>query len=65
METVEREMNNSMQRYVDILSEAGFKAVFGEERNKDVLNMLQKYMIQGQTEGTGRNMNCRRCILSP
>lgn len=34
METVEREMNNSMQRYVDILSEAGFKAVFGEERNK-------------------------------
>lgn len=106
METVEREMNNSMQRYVDILSEAGFKAVFGEERNKDVLvdllniilpagrtireisyatteipgftlanistissrdvlNMLQKYMIQGQIEGTDRNMNCRRCILSP
>ena len=26
-----------VQRYVDILTDAGFKAVFGDERNKDVL----------------------------
>ena len=35
----ERENDNrtSAQRYVDILTEAGFKAVFGVEKNKDVL----------------------------
>ena len=27
-----------VQRYVDILTDAGFKAVFGDQRNKDVLN---------------------------
>ena len=27
----------SAQRYVDILTEAGFKAVFGVEKNNDVL----------------------------
>ena len=34
-----REIDNrtSAQRYVDILTEAGFKAVFGVEKNKDVL----------------------------
>ena len=26
-----------MQRYVDILTDAGLKAVFGDQRNKDVL----------------------------
>ena len=26
-----------VQRYVDILTDAGFKAVFGDQRNKDVL----------------------------
>ena len=36
---MERENYNrtSAQRYVDILTEAGFKAVFGVEKNKDVL----------------------------
>ena len=36
---MEREIDNrtSAQRYVDILTEAGFKAVFGVEKNKDVL----------------------------
>ena len=29
--------NVSARRYVDILSDAGFKAVFGDQRNKDVL----------------------------
>ena len=27
-----------VQRCVDILTDAGFKAVFGDQRNKDVLN---------------------------
>ena len=27
----------TVQRYVDILTEAGFKAVFGVEKNKDIL----------------------------
>lgn len=27
-----------VQRYVDILTDAGFKAVFRDQRNKDVLN---------------------------
>ena len=31
------EQKGNVQRYVDILSDAGFKAVFGEKRNKDVL----------------------------
>ncbi len=31
------ETRTSAQRYVDILTEAGFKAVFGVEKNKDVL----------------------------
>ena len=38
METnVNSKGRNAAQRYVDILSDAGFKAVFGDERNKDVL----------------------------
>ena len=28
---------DTVQRYVDILSDAGFKAVFGDQKNKDVL----------------------------
>ena len=36
MERVD-ETRTSAQRYVDILTEAGFKAVFGVEKNKDVL----------------------------
>ena len=35
--TGETDRRTSAQRYVDILTEAGFKAVFGVERNKDVL----------------------------
>ena len=31
------ETRTSAQRYVDILTEAGFKAVFGVEKNKDIL----------------------------
>lgn len=27
----------TMQRYVDIQTDSGFKAVFGEERNREVL----------------------------
>ena len=27
----------AVQRYVDILTDAGLKAVFGDQRNKDVL----------------------------
>ena len=36
---MEREIETRMpaQRYVDILTEAGFKAVFGVEKNKDIL----------------------------
>ena len=34
---MEKENFCAVQRYVDILTEAGFKAVFGEEKNKDVL----------------------------
>ena len=34
---MEKENFCTVQRYVDILAEAGFKAVFGEEKNKDVL----------------------------
>ena len=34
---MEKENFCTVQRYVDILTEAGFKAVFGEEKNKDVL----------------------------
>lgn len=30
-------MNKITQRYVDILSDAGFKAVFGDQRNRDAL----------------------------
>lgn len=39
MKTEERPegRNASARRYVDILSDAGFKAVFGDQRNKDVL----------------------------
>ena len=33
----ENDNRTSAQRYVDILTEAGFKAVFGVEKNKDVL----------------------------
>ena len=31
------EDGDTVQRYVDILSDAGFKAVFGDQKNKDVL----------------------------
>ena len=35
-----------VQRYVDILTDAGLKAVFGDQRNKDVLidilNVIRK-----------------------
>ena len=34
---MERQSATTVQRYVDLLSDAGFKAVFGEQRNKDVL----------------------------
>ena len=34
-----------MQRYVDILTEAGFKAVFGVEKNKDVLIDLLNVLL--------------------
>ena len=34
-----------MQRYVDILTDAGFKAVFGDERNKDVLIELVNVVL--------------------
>ena len=33
----ENDKRTSAQRYMDILTEAGFKAVFGVEKNKDVL----------------------------
>ena len=33
------------QRYVDILSDAGFKAVFGEQRNSDVLTDLLNVIL--------------------
>ena len=35
----------SVQRYVDILSDAGFKAVFGDQRNKDVLIDLLNFIL--------------------
>lgn len=34
-----------VQRYVDILTDAGFKAVFGDQRNKDVLIDLLNVML--------------------
>ena len=34
-----------MQRYVDILTEAGFKAVFGVEKNKDILIDLLNVLL--------------------
>lgn len=33
------------KRYVDILTDAGFKAVFGEERNSDVLMDLLNIIL--------------------
>ena len=44
---MERENDNrtSAQRYVDILTEAGFKAVFGVEKNKDVLIDLLNVLL--------------------
>ena len=36
----------SAQRYVDILTEAGFKAVFGVEKNKDILIDLLNVVLQ-------------------
>ena len=35
----------TVQRYVDILTEAGFKAVFGVEKNKDVLIDLLNVLL--------------------
>lgn len=37
MKSSRQPSRESAQRYVDILSDAGFKAVFGDRRNKDVL----------------------------
>ena len=35
----------TVQRYVDILTEAGFKAVFGVEKNKDILIDLLNVLL--------------------
>ena len=35
----------AVQRYVDILTDAGLKAVFGDQRNKDVLIDLLNVML--------------------
>lgn len=44
--TIEREgMITRVQKYVDILTDAGFKAVFGDQRNKDVLIDLLNVML--------------------
>ena len=32
---------DTVQRYVDILSDAGFKAVFGDQKNKDVRRAMR------------------------
>ena len=32
---------DTVQRYVDILSDAGFKAVFGDQKNKDVRRVMR------------------------
>ena len=46
------ETRTSAQRYVDILTEAGFKAVFGVEKNKDVL--IARYRdLPCQTRASG------------
>ena len=37
MKSSRQPSRESAQRYVDILSDAGFKAVFGDRRNKDIL----------------------------
>lgn len=37
MKSSRQPSRESARRYVDILSDAGFKAVFGDRRNKDVL----------------------------
>ena len=34
-----------VQRYVDILTDAGFKAVFGDQRNKDVLTDMLNALL--------------------
>ena len=36
---------DTVQRYVDILSDAGFKAVFGDQKNKDVLMDLLNVVL--------------------
>lgn len=41
----ENDNRTSAQRYVDILTEAGFKAVFGVEKNKDVLIELLNVVL--------------------
>ena len=38
---------DTVQRYVDILSDAGFKAVFGDQKNKDVLMDLLTHRTGG------------------
>ena len=38
-------MNKITQRYVDILSDAGFKAVFGDQRNRDALTDFLNAML--------------------
>ena len=43
--TRENDNRTTAQRYVDILTEAGFKAVFGVERNKDVLMDLLNVVL--------------------
>ena len=37
-----------VQRYVDILTDAGFKAVFGDQRNKDVLMDLLNVLLPAE-----------------
>ena len=32
---------DTVQRYVDIVSDAGFKAVFGDQKNKDVRRAMR------------------------
>ncbi len=42
---MERQSATTVQRYADLLSDAGFKAVFGEQRNKDVLMDLLNVLL--------------------
>ena len=48
----ENDNRTSTQRYVDILTEAGFKAVFGVEKNKDVLINLLNVVLPAHRKVT-------------